>query len=817
MRIKKGISTIIFFLLLTGIGTYKAEGHPMQDDPADTIDTKLSRVKDLVAFLEYTLNNIGGKGLMQKEKDIIITQSYTKFFRDSEVQVEDDLDQNRSTVTNKDVQAYLKDVDFFFKNVSFKLEIEEIQQMVNDSSEIFFLVKLNRNMNGITITEDTVNQTITRFLEINYNDQDDDLKIVSYYTTKLSEKEDLMNWWNELTFEWKFIFQNKVNIFDSIGYEELKSLIELDSLNLSSNHYIQDFEPLFKLDQLTYLDLSHTNISDLSPLRIHNKLEYLDLSNTPVKDLSYLKYATNMQHFVASRTSINDVNVMDNFTKLKHLDLSECIIDSIDNFSLPPSINTLIYTHANFENYGWLENLQELTYLDLSFSDLRSTQYIGELKNLRTLVLEGTKISDLNPLTNVALLELLNIESTQVADIYSLGSLANLRKVYCDHSLVTRMQADNFMKDYPAILIIFDSDELRKWWNELSDEWKSVYMGLFDMDKNPEKDDLARITQVDSINIAGNKQITDLKGLAPLKKLRYLDFHNTFVVKANTMTTLPELIFVDGSYSNITHLDSVSYLKNLTYLNLASTKISSIDELSKIRGLKYVNLDLAAVDPQNVIELKLRNPECLIIYRSNYLQAWWEKLDDTWKDIFLSNAGITTVPDANDLHKISYLNKLVIDSANIKDLSPVNELFFLKELYINRTAVKDVSPLPKNDKIEKLSINQSPVLDISVLNQLHNLKHLDISNTGIADIDILADMDKLEIIKLSGIQIKHIKPLEELKKIRQLDISNTMVKSLTPIEENYNLEVLVCYNTKIKQKKIDDFRNLHPDCQISYY
>ena len=78
-------------------------------------------------------------------------------------------------------------------------------------------------------------------------------------------------------------------------------------------------------------------------------------------------------------------------------------------------------------------------------------------------------------------------------------------------------------------------------------------------------------------------------------------------------------------------------------------------------------------------------------------------------------------------------------------------------------------------------------------------------------------MDKLEIIKLSGIQIKHIKPLEELKKIRQLDISNTMVKSLTPIEENYNLEVLVCYNTKIKQKKIDDFRNLHPDCQISYY
>ncbi len=817
MKIKNGIAVLSIFLLLNCIDLYKVHGRSVQDDPSDTADTRLGRVKDLVAFLEYTLNNIGGRTLIQKEKDIIITQSYTKFFRDSEVQVEDDLDQDRSTVTNKDVQAYLKDVDFFFEIVSFKLEIEEIEQMVNDSSEIFYLVKLNRNMNGITINQDTVNQTITRFLEINYNDQDDDLKIVSYYTTKLSEQEDLMNWWNELTFEWKYIFQNKVNIFDSIGYEELKSLIELDSLNLSSNHYIQDFEPLFKLDQLTYLDLSHTNISDLSPLRIHNKLEYLDLSNTPVTDLSYLKYATNMQQFKAVGTSVSDVHVMDNFTKLKHVNLSETSIDSIDNFSLPVSINTLIYTQAKFDNYDWLEDLKQLTYLDLSFSDIISTHHFEKLVNLRTLLLEGTQISDLNPLRNVTSLETLNIESTQVADIYSLGTLNNLRKVYCDHSKVTRMQADKFMEDYPAILIIFDSDELQKWWADLSDEWKSVYRSLYKIQNKAEKDDLARITQVDSINISNNRQITDLKGLEPLKKLRYLDFHNTFVVKANTLTTLPELIYIDGSFTNVTHIDSIGYLRNLTYLNLASTRISSIDELSEIRGLKYVNLDRSAVDPQDVIELKQRNPECLIIYRSDYLQSWWEELDDKWKKIFLSNLQITTYPDENDLHKISYLSKLAVDSALIADLTPVNELFFLKEIHINRTAIRDLAPLLKNDKIEKLSINQSPVLDISIINQLQNVKHLDISNTGIADIDILADMNKLEIIKLSGIQIKHIKPLEKLKTIRQLDISNTMVKSLTPIQDNYNLKILVCYNTKIKPKKIEEFKNRHPECQISYY
>jgi len=564
MRINKLFVSLILFIcgslwILPGTGY----GHTWQEDSADS---RISRVQDLVAFLEYTLNNIGGDQLLQKEKDIIITQSYTKFFRDSEVQIEDDLDPNRSTVTNKDVQAYLKDIDFFFDKVSFDLEIEDIQQMVNDSSVIFYLVKLNRNLSGITITGDTLNQTITRFLEINYDEGADDLKIVSYYTTKLSEKEDLLNWWNELTFEWKYILQNKVDIQDSIGYEELKDLVSMDSLDLSSNHYVRDFEPLFKLDQLKYLDLSNTNIIDLSPLRIHNKIEYLDLSETQVNDLSYLKYATNMIQMNLSKTHLSDVEVMTNFVKLKSLDLSECRIDSVENFSLPLSLNMLVYTEANFDRYDWLENLVNLTYLDLSFSNLTSMDPVGNLKMLHTLILEGTEVSDLSPLTDQQFLELLNIESTRVAEIYGLNQLPNLKKVYCDHSLVTKTQADSFMKDYPSILIIFESDELRTWWTDLSQAWKDVYMNHFNISNNPEKDELARITQIDSVNISGNKSVSTLEGLAPLKMLNYLDFHNTFVVKINTMTHLPELEYIDGSYSNITNIDSIGYLKNLTYL-----------------------------------------------------------------------------------------------------------------------------------------------------------------------------------------------------------------------------------------------------------
>src|SRR5690606_24935469 len=85
------------------------------------------KVRDMVAFLEYMLNTLGNEKTSARDKDVLITQSYTKIFRDAKVQIEDDLVEKRNVITNKDVPAYLKDVDFFFTNVKFEFHIESIQ------------------------------------------------------------------------------------------------------------------------------------------------------------------------------------------------------------------------------------------------------------------------------------------------------------------------------------------------------------------------------------------------------------------------------------------------------------------------------------------------------------------------------------------------------------------------------------------------------------------------------------------------------------------------------------------------------------------
>src|SRR5215207_6944886 len=138
MRQNKQWALVIFFNLLL-LTTAMA-----QQPKADTKKHE-QKVRDMVAFLEYVLNTLGSSATSARDKDVLITESYTKIFRDSKVQIEDDLVEKRNVITNKDVQAYLKDVDFFFDNLKFEFTIKDIKGKVNANDRLFYKVSLLRN------------------------------------------------------------------------------------------------------------------------------------------------------------------------------------------------------------------------------------------------------------------------------------------------------------------------------------------------------------------------------------------------------------------------------------------------------------------------------------------------------------------------------------------------------------------------------------------------------------------------------------------------------------------------------------------------
>src|SRR5687767_8086637 len=53
---------------------------------ADAVSDE-KKVRDIVAFLEYMLNTLGSSGTPIRDKEVLITESYAKIFRDSKVQV----------------------------------------------------------------------------------------------------------------------------------------------------------------------------------------------------------------------------------------------------------------------------------------------------------------------------------------------------------------------------------------------------------------------------------------------------------------------------------------------------------------------------------------------------------------------------------------------------------------------------------------------------------------------------------------------------------------------------------------------------------
>src|SRR5258706_2806831 len=219
------------------------------DDPAATE----KKVKDMVAFLEFVLNTLGNRNTSTRDKDVLINDSYTKIFMDAKVQVEDDLDEERNVITNKDVVAYLKDINFFFNDAKFEFTIEKIEMGTNSDNQNFYKVSLHRNLSGTTADGKTVNNSVPRFIELNLNPRDQDLKIVSIYSHEINEKDALRNWWIQLSYEWQTLFKKKFNLTDSVAFNDLKRITSMEDLRLNNNNYLQSFEPLSQLKNLKVL------------------------------------------------------------------------------------------------------------------------------------------------------------------------------------------------------------------------------------------------------------------------------------------------------------------------------------------------------------------------------------------------------------------------------------------------------------------------------------------------------------------------------------------------------------------------------------
>jgi hypothetical protein len=174
-----------------------------------------------------------------------------------------------------------------------------------------------------------------------------------------------------------------------------------------------DFTLIKDLKNLTYLDLSNTQVSDVSGLKDLKNLTTLKLNGDflnkmSIRDVSALKDLKNLTSLNLYRTQVSDVSALKDLKNLTSLDLSSTQVSDVSA----------------------LKDLKNLTSLYLVGTQVSDVSALKDLKNLTSLYLYSTQVSDVSALKDLKNLTYLYLKYTQVSDVSGLKDLKNLNELY---------------------------------------------------------------------------------------------------------------------------------------------------------------------------------------------------------------------------------------------------------------------------------------------------------------------------------------------------------------------------------------------------
>jgi len=837
---------------------------------ADEVKQYTGECKDLVAYLEFSLNAIGDNELTPKEKDIIISESYLKLFRDDKVQIEDDLVAEREAVTNKDVQAYLKDVDFFFNRVTFSYKVLSTNLMQDENDHEFFKIHALRTISGNNLQGDSIYNEQPRYIEVAIDPDLRELKIVSIYTTKINEKEENIKWWNDLPISWKDILgkdhelceqiefsrvlsiqpellvieppldtamqsktycdsllfvENPTNIdtiflnndslkahYDDLSDKILTKIINRKELNLSGRLDISHVEPVSKLTELTSLNLSGTLVQDLYPVRNLVHLQDLNASSTLINNLDALVYSMSLQNLDVSHTKVYTLEPLRNLNQVRTLNISLTTIDDLSPIQDFDQLSELRMQNTMVFDLSPLQNIHSLDYLYFDNSPVNDLESIRNLKELRIISASSTMINNLEPLSQLNELNMLYCDNTEITSLKPLDGKQNLTKIYCDNTLLGKKKALDFMSRNPKVLVVYESRKLQKWFENLSPQWKEIfkkYVPSINL-KDPAKEDLHQIAAIPEMDLSKYDQLTSIEPLYQIQNLQKLNISHTNVSSLQSLYELRDLNYLDISYTIVESLAPLENNNSLQYLNISNTRVRGLQALREMYSLRKLNIENTGIKSLEAIK-SLNGLKLLRADRT-------EIPDQQFQEFILQNSECLVIYQSEKLKK--WWSAL---SANWKEEfskmqnwtnqpnnDELHQLLARRQIEItdNRN-IKSIDELSGFLLLEELILSGTQVSNIQNIDMLEGLKKLDLSQNPVLEFAVIGNLKNLEWLNISNTQVDDLDWISNLKNLQYLDISGTQVKKLKALSELRMLETLIAFNTRINNlKHIDDIKSL---------
>ena len=834
-----------------------------QDEPkltAEEIESYSEQSKQMVKYLEGTLNFLGDSNEVASEKDIIINQSFLKMFESDEVQIEDDLDENREIPISKDVQAYLKDIDFFYKTVTFTFEVNSVEQFINEKNQVYFKVTTTRELQGITIDGDTVNNNQVRYLEVNLDPYKQDLKIASMYTTQPDIKRELRYWWNNLSVEWRNFLGEQVGaVYDTLPlsrivyFEDSLIVIErpeerilFDSVIVSDGDTLSfegidnsrpivgdivqlidtviiavpdsisaEITPIYKrlrqLDGMKVLDVSADSLlTDLVPVSQLSELTEINLSNSQITDLSPLRNLNKLEKLNCSGSTVASINDLRYASSLANLDCSQTNISDISVAANFKKLNTLNLSSSRVKSILPLVGLPVLSQLSLSGITLDKPEELRELNTLKYLDLSNSGFENINSLDSLFQLQNLNIDSTSIIQLDSLENLASLSILQANHTGITDLSP---LENLTSLQIIYcdnsgiNGKEARRFMqiNESclviynTEKLRNWWIEMPEAYKNiiQSKMTISDVVTTEEIHAVINQTKVDLSGHNEIQTLEPLKM----------LHRLEELNIED---TPIYDLSPLSGLTNLKVLNMNNTKVEDLSPLSSHSNLKTIYCKQTGVNDllplRNSSGLQIVYAEGSGIQQSNVLEL--QQSVPACLVIYQSNLLQAWWTDLNEAWQNVFHNHLKMD----EQPSPENlqALVDLTTITVNdNLSIQNLNPLHLFVRLTELNVSKTAVSDISPITTLANIRVLNLPNNPVNDLTTLDQLINLEELNIENTSVEDLEFVGTLSHLRILNIAGTKIKSLKPIRDLQNLEKLFINNTDIKSlKPIEKMVNL---------
>lgn len=815
---------LIFSILLFSSFFLKAQASLSDKD----IKEYESQIHQMVEYLQETLNFIGDPNNFVHEKDIIFKESYSKIFRDENVQVEDDLDENRGTSINKDVQSYLKDIDFFFDNVKFTFEIQSVTPQINEAGETFFKVAMVRTIAGNTLTGDAVNNSKPRFLEINLDSYKKELKIVSFYTTKPNAEEELYNWWNSMSSAWKQYLGKGYFIVDEVEMSDVNNILadgytlltkrefalkdsfmivgndtmsmdRIDELfghqpdtvifiNDTVSRWVDDtiktslspiYEILKQITKITEVNVAgNEDITTLEPLTELSELRSLNCSDTKVNDINPIRNLNKIKDLNISNTDVKDISNLKYANVVQDFKADNIDIDDITVVSFFKDLNNLSLANTKVNNITPVSNCVNMTSLNLSGTQITNLSPLNNLLKLYDLDLSNTPVSDISSLQNLVNLHFLNVEGTRITDLSPLKSLERLNEINFSNtevadlmpldnmSRLTKIYCDNALVDKAmADKFMRSNPNVLVIYETLALEaWWNELPSFW-------KDLL--ITQAMTSKRPTKEELHSIINIKNLKV-------GHFIQDAEPVSRLTNIEFLDLSDSKIDDLSPLYGLHNLKSLNVRNTEVSDLTPLSNLKNLKELNIENTNVKSLQALH-ELSNISKIYADGSKLTQ-------DEVVALKRKQRQLTVIYQTDDL-RLWWGN---LDMA-------WREIF---NSHLTCNSNPTAEQLQSIVDLEEIVVDPNNVVySLESLQQMSFLRKLIINNNQIHDLTPLSDKDLLEVLSVSGNPVDDITPLSNLLLLKNLNVENTQVSDLTPITNLKNIKVLNIGGTSVRNLK----------------